>query len=232
MILKNQLDALKALTPKCLVCSSYVESSLNNLICNNKSICQTCFANMKPFVKRIKIDSIKGVLLYSYNDFTRSLILQIKANYDLELAKHILSPLKLFLKENYKKFTLVPIPSTKTSNKFRGFNHVEAIFSQLGLPIINLFEKVGNYKQANTKFEMRSQISDKIKLINGVEIPSKIVIIDDIITSGSSLKAVLSILKDKGVKNLTFLIVADNCRKIKLNKDLIKTKWFILIIKI
>jgi hypothetical protein len=26
--------------------------------------------------------------------------------------------------------------------------------------------------------------------------------------------------------------VADNCRKIKLNKDLIKTKWFILIIKI
>jgi predicted amidophosphoribosyltransferase len=71
---------------------------------------------------------------------------------------------------------------------------------------------------------MRSQISDKIKLINGVEIPSKIVIIDDIITSGSSLKAVLSILKDKGVKNLTFLIVADNCRKIKLNKDLIKTK--------
>jgi competence protein ComFC len=224
MILKNQLDALKALTPKCLVCSSYIESSLNNLISNNKSICQTCFANMKPIVKIIKIDNIKGVLLYSYNDFTRSLILQIKANYDLELAKHILSPLKLFLKENYKKFTLVPIPSTKTSNKVRGFNHVEAIFSKLGLPVTNLFEKVGNYKQASTKFEMRSQISDKIKLINGIEIPKRIVVIDDIITSGSSLKAALSILKDKGVKNLTFILVADNCRKIKLNKDLIKTK--------
>jgi ComF family protein len=224
MILKNQLNALKTLTPKCLVCSNYVESSLNNLLSNNTSICQTCFASMKPIIKTVKIENIKGLLLYSYNDFTRSLILQIKANNDLELAKYILTPLKLFLKEKYKKYTLVPIPSTKSSNKARGFNHVEAIFSQLGLPVTNLFEKIDNYKQANIKFEMRNQVSNKINLINRAEIPSKVVIIDDIITSGSSLKAVLSILKDTGVKDLTFIIVADNCRKIKLNKDLIKTK--------
>jgi ComF family protein len=224
MILKNQFNVLKTLTPKCLVCNNYVESSLNNLISNNTSICQTCFTAMKPIIKSIRIENIKGLILFSYNDFTRNLILQVKANYDLELAKHLLAPLKSFLKENYKKYILVPIPSTKASNKARGFNHVEAIFSLLGLPVTNLFEKVGNYKQASIKFEMRSQISNKIKLISGVEIPSKIVIIDDIITSGSSLKTVLSILKEKGVKNLTFIIVADNCRKIKLNKDLIKTK--------
>ena len=224
MILKNQLNALKTLTPKCLVCRNYVESSLNNLLSNNNSICQTCFASMKPIIKTVRIENINGVLLYSYNDFTRSLILQIKANNDLELAKYILTPLKLFLKEKYKKYTLVPIPSTKSSNKSRGFNHVETIFSCSGLPILNLFEKLGNYKQANTKFVNRSQVFEKIKLIKDVEIPSKIVVIDDIITSGSSLKAALTILRNQGVKNLTFVIVSDNCRKIKLNKDLIKTK--------
>ena len=224
MILKKLLDALKVLTPRCLVCSSFVESSLNNLVSGNTSICQTCFAKMEPVIKRIKIDGINGLLLYSYNEFTRSLILQIKANYDLELAKYILAPLKSFLKESYNKYTLVPIPSTKVSNKARGFNHVEAIFSCTELPILNLFEKVGNYKQANTKFVNRSQVFEKIKLIKDVEIPSKVVVVDDIITSGSSLKAALTILRNQDVKYLTFVILADNCRKIKLNKDLIKTK--------
>jgi predicted amidophosphoribosyltransferase len=87
-----------------------------------------------------------------------------------------------------------------------------------------LFEKVGNYKQANIKFEQRDKVSKNIKIISNVEIPSRIVIIDDIITSGSSLKALLYELRSRGVKNLTFIILADNCRKIKLNKDLIKTK--------
>jgi predicted amidophosphoribosyltransferase len=225
MILKNQLNALKALTPKCLVCNSIVESSLNNLISGNTQICHTCFNNMKPVIKKVKIAGVKGLLLYSYNEFSRNIILQIKANYDLELAKYILAPLKPFLREKYAKYALVPIPSTNSSNKARGFNHVEVIFSLLGLPILNLFEKVGNYKQANIKFEDRNQISNNIKLISNVEIPSKIVVIDDIITSGSSLRSLLYELKSKGVKNLTFIILADNCRKIKLNKDLIKTKW-------
>jgi predicted amidophosphoribosyltransferase len=225
MILKNQLNALKALTPKCLVCNSIVESSLNNLISGNTQICHTCFNNMKPVIKKVKIAGINGLLLYSYNEFSRNVILQIKANYDLELAKYILAPLKSLLREKYSKYSLVPIPSTKSSNKARGFNHVEIIFSLLGLPILNLFEKVGSYKQANTKFEDRNQISKKIKIISNVEIPSRIVVIDDIITSGSSLKVLLYELKSKGVKNLTFIILADNCRKIKLNKDLIKTKW-------
>jgi competence protein ComFC len=179
---------------------------------------------MKPIIKKVKIAGIKGLLLYSYNDFSRNLILQIKANYDLELAKYILAPLNSFLREKYSKFTLVPVPSTKSSNKARGFNHVEVIFSLLGLPILNLFEKVGNYKQANIKFEQRDKVSKNIKIISNVEIPSRIVVIDDIITSGSSLKALLYELRSRGVKNLTFIIFADNCRKIKLNKDLIKTK--------
>jgi predicted amidophosphoribosyltransferase len=117
---------------------------------------------MKPVIKKVKIAGIKGLLLYSYNDFSRNLILQIKANYDLELAKYILAPLKSLLREKYIKYTLVPIPSTKTSNKARGFNHVEVIFSLLGLPILNLFEKVGNYKQANIKFEQRDKVSKNI----------------------------------------------------------------------
>ena len=224
MILKNQLNGLKVLTPKCLVCNSFVESSLNNVISRNNHICHVCFANMKPIIKKVKIAGIKGLLLYSYNEFSRNLILQIKANYDLELAKYILAPLKSLLREKYIKYTLVPIPSTKSSNKARGFNHVEVIFSLLGLPILNLFEKVGNYKQANIKFEQRDKVSKNIKIISNVEIPSRIVVIDDIITSGSSLKALLYELRSRGVKNLTFIILADNCRKIKLNKDLIKTK--------
>jgi competence protein ComFC len=219
MRLKTLLNKLKISTNNCLICASKVESSLNNLLTSNTKICDSCLTKLEPRIKYIKVDGVKGIVLLNYNEFVKTVILQIKANYDLELAKHILVPFKNLILENFSKYVLVPIPSTHKSNLKRGFNHVEAIFSSLGLPITPILEKTSNYKQSNSKFNDRFEISKNIKLKINQDISSHIVIVDDIITSRSSLKACINILRQNNVKKITFIIVANNCRKMKQKKD-------------
>jgi competence protein ComFC len=219
MLLKILSTKLEALTNKCLICGNYVEASLNNLLTSNNKVCDICLSKLEPNVKHIRIDGVRGIVLLNYNEFVKTVILQIKANYDYELARHILIPFKNFLFEKYNKFALVPIPSTSKSNLRRGFNHVEAIFSVLGIAITPILEKSSQYKQSSAKFKDRNEIVKNIKLKIKHEVPSKVVIIDDIITSGASLRTCINILRENNVNNISFIIFANNCRKMKQNKD-------------
>jgi competence protein ComFC len=212
MKLAKLLSKLKDLTPKCLICDSYVDSSLNNLITRNNFICAKCFDAMQPSIKIINVNGIKGISLFNYNEFTRNIILNIKVNKDLKLAKHILTPLSNYLNERYEGFTIVPVPSTDKGNKARGFNHVEAIFSQLKMPIQSVFTKSSDYKQSSVNFNDRELIKKYIKLKPDADLPKKILIVDDIITSGSSLKACLDLVRVKQDVKISFIVFSNNCR--------------------
>lgn len=212
-------NKLKVLTNECLICRNNVEASLNNLITSNNRICDKCLTKLEPNVKKIKIDGVSGLVLLNYNEFVKTVILQIKANDDYELALNILKPFKYFILENYSKFIFVPVPSTKKSNLKRGFNHVEAIFSSLGVELAPILEKTSDYKQSSAKFKDRSAVVKNIRLIENQTLPTRALIIDDIITSGSSLRACINILRHNNVKNITFIVLANNCRKMKQKKD-------------
>jgi competence protein ComFC len=174
---------------------------------------------MDPFLKRIKVLGVNGITLFNFNDFTRNLILQVKARNDLELAKHLIVPYSSFLIEKFKGASLVPIPSTNKSDEIRGFNHVVEIFKPLGLEINSILIKKGNLKQAKTPLKQRSKIGSSIVLKKDALVPKLCVIVDDIITSQSSLKAAIRVLQESGCRHLAFIIFANNCRKIEQNKD-------------
>ena len=167
----------------------------------------------------MKVLEVVGITLFNFNDFTRNLILQVKARNDLELAKHLIAPYSNFLIDKCKGATLIPIPSTSKSNEIRGFNHVVEMFKPLGLEISNVLEKKGSLKQAKTPFSQRSKIAATIVLKKGAIVPKRCVIVDDIITSQSSLKTAIRILQENGCRHVAFIIVANNCRKIEQNKD-------------
>ena len=179
---------------------------------------------MEPNIKTLKIDNVKGKTLTKYNEFTKNLILQIKARYDLALATVILMPFKHALKQIYRGYHLVHVPSSSKSDKTRGFNHVKVIFQLLELPQLDVFEKANNYKQAKRSINKREEISKAIKLKSNVILPPKILLVDDIVTSGASLTTCLELLKQQKVKRLAFLVFADNCRNIRQKRYQIKTK--------
>ena len=166
----------------------------------------------------------KGLTLLNFSEFTHNLILQIKARNDLELAYKLLTPFKAFIKDKFKDYHLIPAPSTKASNKKRGFNHVVELFKLFDLPILEAFIKTKDFKQSNKRLNQRIDIKEVIKLKEGIILPNKILVVDDIITSGNTLKTCLELLERHRPKKLKFLVVANNCRKIKQIKDEFKTK--------
>lgn len=104
---------------------------------------------------------------------------------------------------------MVPIPSYIEDDKRRGFNHVEAIFSRLNLKMIKILEKTNKVKQADLSKEERKNIHRYMKVNNVNEIKDKkVLLVDDIFTTGSTIKACLKLIREGKPKSIKILVIA------------------------
>lgn len=120
-----------------------------------------------------------------------------------------ISPFLDELKTLYKGYKLAIVPSFKTKVEERGFDHVEEIFSSLGLEILHPIIKTKDEKQANKNFKERQKIIENFKLIDKEGVKNeKILIVDDVCTTGASLKAMVKLLKELNPRKIKILVVA------------------------
>ena len=123
---------------------------------------------------------------------------------------------KNYLKIRYFNFVLIPIPSWKEEDDIRGFNHVEEIFKSLNLPMIKCLRKKEKFKQSNLNKQERKKIKQKIEVIDGELLKNKnILIVDDVMTTGSTISAAIELLAQYQPKNIKILVLARKCRKNK-----------------
>ena len=199
---------------KCLLCNEWIEpvDQLSDLIMfkqRREYSCEDCKAQFKKLGKArcsncykiidgnscfdCKIWAKKGYIPKRYKfmgDYCLRKIFQqeIKAN------------LKSFLKKGY---ILVPVPLSEERLEERGFNQVKGLLE--GIPYKNIFEKREIEKQSSRTREERLSQDNSFSLKKGIELPSKIIIIDDIYTTGSTLYQMVKLLDDLDVKEvLTF----------------------------
>ncbi len=153
--------------------------------------------------------------IYEYNDFIKEIIFRIKAQGDINLAYALMLPIKNFIKTKYQNFTIIPMPSSSKSNFKRGFNHVEEMFSVVGLKMVKAFIKKNNYKQSNQSKFHRKDVENHIifrkELIN---IKNNYLIVDDITTTHQTIAYAIRKLYELGVKNVKTLIVCIKERKV------------------
>ena len=83
------------------------------------------------------------------------------------------------------------------------------------MPIISCLEKNKDIKQSSYHFSERQNISnyltvnDNIKLIKN----KKVLLVDDVLTTGSTMKSCINLLKNNQVKKINFLAMSQTCRK-------------------
>jgi ComF family protein len=110
---------------------------------------------------------------------------------------------------------LIPVPVSAKKKISRGYNQAELIAAELGktlnLPMENnLLQRIKNttpQKELND-IERRNNLKNAFKIKENIVKYRKILLVDDIYTTGSTVDACAQVLKTAGVKNVYFITLA------------------------
>lgn len=114
---------------------------------------------------------------------------------------------------------VVPVPTSTARIRERGFDHSALIaqeFARLrGLPYRQMLGRLGRTKQAGaSKTERAKQIMGVYQVRSPAHVKQqKILLIDDVITTGATLKEVARVLRKAGVAQVDALVFAQTTQK-------------------
>ncbi|WP_343785033.1 ComF family protein [Alkalibacillus silvisoli] len=148
----------------------------------------------------------QNISIFTYNEFMKEMMARFKYRGDYEAVYSFREPLNKAYTTHFAKkhYTLVPIPLSDDRYETRKFNQAEALASLLKKPIhTQLLKREDTTKQAKRTRTERVLSKNPFHLTNHP--PEKILLIDDIYTTGTTLRQVASLLKNAGVKNVKAL---------------------------
>ena len=197
-------------TRHCKTCFKIINcSDFYEVFKGDSCLCEMCQQKLKPLFIKFEIEGIDGLTIYDYDDNIKSLLYQFKGCYDIELANVFLNRFKKELNVMYQNYILLPAPSYYLKEEKRGFNHVNKIFEVLNLPIINVFSKTAPFKQAEHTKKDRAKIGQFFVLNKPNEITNKnVLIVDDVYTTGATMKALVRLVKTMKPKKIKILVMA------------------------
>lgn len=204
--------------------SPFCDACKNKIVFINDKICDKCGA---PVVagkvcdkcKNSKYHFDKARAVVSYNEFSSPMITKFK----YAKAKYLENRLSEFLVQAYKKYPEIEadiitfIPMTQKKLKDRGFNQTEALAILLGknvdVEVKNLLvktketvaqaglEKDKRLENIQGSFEINKELKKLIK-------NKRILIVDDVFTTGSTSNECAKVLKKAGASSVFVLTVA------------------------
>jgi len=190
-----------------------------------ESLCKKC----ELLIKKYRIDCIKqckkeyfdySINILKYESIIREKIIDYKFNEQTYLYKMfsniILKDEKIcrFLKEQYD--IIIPVPMHKYKKRLRGYNQTELIAKELSkslkIPIdIKSFFKTQNTETQSTlsKAKRNENVKGAYQVLSVNNIQNKrIILFDDIYTTGSTLNECSKVLKKAGAKSIAALTLA------------------------
>jgi competence protein ComFC len=189
---------------QCRICSR----PFSNIDINfrNGDLCHDCFRweedpEWKGYLER-------NQSLFLYNEFLKEVIAKFKFRGDYVLAR-LFSDL---IKEKMNEFSAdlhVPIPLSDERLYERGFNQASAILSEAGYPPKNLLSRIHSEKQSKKSRSERIHLQQVFQINPDIPIAGKkVVLIDDIYTTGSTLRHAAKLLKEAGAAKIQSLTLA------------------------
>lgn len=207
----------------CLDCIQQIKQ--NDLVCPHCERMGLGGATHPICKRRYNLDGLWS--LGVYQDPLRKAVQKLKYKFVTELAGDLIditieywarySPFLLTqIKKNWgRDWVIVPVPLHKKRENWRGFNQAELLSkifaTKLGLEYSNCLIRVKNTKQqAKLASNMRHQnIKDAFALSKNQELITKnIILVDDVWTTGSTLKECCFALKKNGAKKVWALTLA------------------------
>lgn len=197
-------------SPRCYFCKSLSYSN---------NICLTCFDKIE-YIKPHPIKIIEGVEVYSAGKYDGNLRRFLK-DFKFKHRKNFSSDIAIYMNKQLKRLNLtgnyeiVPVPMFYLKEWVRQYNHMDLIGVELsknsGYKLnLDLVERIKNTKPQYklTKAQRDKNLRDAFK-INIENYNNKgILLIDDVVTTGSTLKEIIKTLKEKGIEDIKVLVAS------------------------
>lgn len=193
--------------PKCKCCGKPMEQE-------NKEYCYDCEKKSRDFTR--------GIALWLYNKEMKKSMAEFKNHGRREYAAFYIEELLKAYREEIEEISpevLIPIPIHKKKLTERGYNQADVLARSLGdkldIPVLSdlLIRKKDTLPQ--------KQLNDKERMLNLAEAfdfspternsfrnkLNKVLLVDDIYTTGSTIEACARILKNNGINEVYFVTV-------------------------
>ncbi|WP_303969768.1 ComF family protein [Sporosarcina ureae] len=163
------------------------------------SACPTCFEKFER-IDCIEQDDVLDSVhsLYAYNEAAREYLHQFKFMQDVALADVFAQPLRKVLRDPKK--IIVPIPMHPTNKKKRTFSQVDALLEAANISYQLLLAKTTESVMGEKSRSERLAMTELFQVT--ADIPSNeavYVLVDDIYTTGTTLRHAARALKQRGV---------------------------------
>ncbi len=167
-----------------------------------KLLCEICVSKIKRVDELITVPYLNGVYaLYRYEDggVLQKAVKALKYRLIRGVAEYFRTDLEVFLEENFSSgYLIVPVPLHPKREKWRGFNQAAELTT--GLPVIK--------RVRHTKCQAELSRNTRLENLRGafevcVDIcGEKIVLIDDVCTTGATLSECARALKEAGAREV------------------------------
>ncbi len=215
----------------CLMCGKYLNELINyaNLFrINNNILCKDCIKHFEKVnngcvrcgkktaevicgdceywekCQETRMFTIKNHSLFYYNDFAKKLIQKIKFLGDAKLLLIFKEWIRYYIKHNNLiDYYLVPVPLHEERLSERGFNQSLFIARMINLPILDIIFKLNNDRQSKKKKAERMMFDNQYQLRDNIDVSNKkVMIVDDIYTTGATIHKIGRLLYDNNIKEM------------------------------
>lgn len=185
------------------------EASFHHFLGKNVTICHKCYSSFSPKFLKFSIDGIRCLAVYKYDDTIQNYLYRFKGCFDYELKDVFLEYFSIYFKLKFWNYVVVPAPSYVEHDARRGFNHVVEMFDIFKNKICRCIIKKDDVKQSDFSKKDRINIINHLASINLKFLFNKnVLIVDDVFTTGSTIRAMVSLIKTAKPKKIKVLVMS------------------------
>lgn len=195
---------------RCVFCDKEIEKySFSTLFLKQDLLCVDCRNKMPIKRKIIDYGKIKVEAFYDYNSLFKDILIQYKEAYDEILKDVFMYWLDDYINYRYWNYDILLMPSSEKKLKERGFNHLELIFKNLKQNRVTGLSYKNQLIQEGLNRKQRLKMKDNFIYLGDYH--DRVLVLDDVVTTSSSLLGVYEVLRKK-VKHIKLLSLAyKNC---------------------
>ncbi len=189
--------------PKCMKCGK-------QMMDNETEYCAGCRDKRRYFRK--------GFSVFLYNDVMKKSIYRFKYANRREYSRFYAETVCRCLGKEIREFcadAIIPVPLHPKRFRKRGYNQAGLIASEIGrrmnIPVreeILIRERNTKALKLMTLTERENNLKKAFKMVKNDVKLNTVIIVDDILTTGSTINEISRVLRENGIKNVYFVALA------------------------